>query len=693
MSFTGSTSKFTLGYQVLIAIIAGILVGLWLGPNTKYLGPFAEAFGLSLRMFALPYILFSVVHGLGSLTPKVARQLLRKGIVILLILCCLIFALIYLFSALIPKALVSPMELNVVAPISISEQLLGYLVPKNLFSDFSNNVVPAIAVISITGGIAVMHLSDKEPLLGILERGNEVIEKIFMWIAIISPIGIFAHVAVAAGTLDMAQVKKLGYYFVGYIGITLAVVFYFFPTLICSLTSFRYREVMHELRTACLLGFATGLTVIAIPFIVRSVNKLAIKDPAFRSVAQTTIPVGLTFAQLGNYLILFFMLFISFYYRHPFTVSEKVLLPILTIPMSLGSPTVSISALSFFVLKWSFPQSANTLFLQITAFTGNMQVLISVSAVFTYSVLVLLSYFGRLQVNLKKLAAYWGIGFCVLCAILWLMRGQFTYTDSYAKVYQDLRIVSPVKATFVPAENRPDEDVMVRILRTGVLRVGVNSDEMPYTYINNKHQLVGYDVAFAYKLAEDLGCKLEFVPLTWGNIVDELNNNQYDIGMSAILVDQDRIEKMDFTNAYYSQKNVLVVRAHRRKEFRDYDSVYERTDLKIGVEGDYEQVAIKYLPNATKERITIEKFPESNLDAFVYSYVPAVVWCYVHPEYVVMEYGDKMGSRYFSYAVKRGSWNWLTYLNHWLDLKKLSGFTKEQFEYWIGGDVPKALEE
>ncbi len=693
MSFNGSTSKFTLGYQVLVAIITGILVGAWLGPNTKYLSPFAEAFALSLRMFALPYILFSVTHGLGSLTPKIARQLLRKGIVIILVLCCLVFALIYLFSALIPKALVSPLELAVVAPISISEQLLGYLVPKNLFSDFSNNVVPSIAVISIIGGTAIMHLSDKEPLLGILERGNEVIEKIFIWIALISPIGIFAHVAVAAGTLDMAQLKQLGFYFVGYIGITLAVVFYFLPTLICSLTSFHFRQVMRELRTACLLGFATGVPIIAIPFIVRSVNKLAIEDPAFRSVSQITIPLGLTFAQMGNYLILFFMLFISFYYRHPFTLSEKVLLPILTIPMSLGSPTVSISALSFFVVKWAFPQGANTLFLQISALTGNMQVLISVATIFTYSVLVLISYFGKLQVNLKKLAGYWGIGFCALCAIIWLMKGQFTYSDSYAKVYENLKITSPIKATFVPAENRPDEGAMVRILRTGVLRVGVSSEEVPYTYKNKDNEVVGYDIAFAYKLAEDLGCKLEFVPLTWEHIGEELSNNQYDIGMSAILVDQNRIEKMDFTNAYYAQKNVLVVRTARRKEFRDYSSVLERTDLKVGVEGDYYQVAAKYLPNATKVQVAIGKFPESNLDAFVYSYVPAVVWCYIHPEYIVIDYGDKMGSCYFSYAVKRGAWNWLTYLNHWLDLKKLSGFTKEQFEYWIGGDVPKALEE
>ena len=623
MSFTGPTRKFSLGYQVLVAIILAVLVGLWLGPNTKYLNPFAEAFALSLRMFAIPYILFSVLHGLGSLTPKVARRLAKKGLVILGVLWGLIYALIYLLSWLIPAPLISPVQLDTLAPISVSQQLLGYLVPQNLFYDVTNNVAPSIATFAVLGGIAIMHLSDKEPLLGILEGINDVIDKIFTWVAIISPFGIFAHVAVAAGTLDMAQLKQLGFYFAGYLGITLSVVFYFLPTLICSLTSFRYSQVLRELRTAFVVAFATGVPIIAVPFIVRSLNKLAIDDPAFRNVSQTTIPLGLTFAQLGNYLILFFMLFISFYFRHPFTISEKVLLPILTMPMSLGAPTVSVNALSFFIDKWAFPQGAYTLYLQTAALTSNLQVLLSVTAIFTFSLLVLLSYFGRLKVNVRKLAIAWGGGFCFLCGAVGLAKGHFTLSDGYERIYANLKIDSPLEAAFVPAENHPEEGTLIRILRTGVLRVGVETDEVPYSYRNQDGQLVGYDIAFAYKLAEDLGVKLEFVPLHWNSIAEELDHNQYDIGMSAILMDEDRIETMDFTTALNAQKNVLVVRADRKKEFKDYDKVVRRADLKIGAEGHYSEVVKKHFPLAAM--VPVETFSElsgKEVDAFVYSYVP-----------------------------------------------------------------------
>jgi len=62
-----------------------------------------------------------------------------------------------------------------------------------------------------------------------------------------------------------------------------------------------------------------------------------------------------------------------------------------------------------------------------------------------------------------------------------------------------------------------------RILRTKVLRVGYNTNTIPFFFKNNKHQFAGYDAAFAYQLAKDLGCSLEFVPMRFGYIPEEIN--------------------------------------------------------------------------------------------------------------------------------------------------------------------------
>ena len=60
--------RLNLGYQVLIAVIAGILTGLFLGPLVSVLRPISTIYVMLLQMVVLPYICLSIIHGLGSLS-------------------------------------------------------------------------------------------------------------------------------------------------------------------------------------------------------------------------------------------------------------------------------------------------------------------------------------------------------------------------------------------------------------------------------------------------------------------------------------------------------------------------------------------------------------------------------------------------------------------------------------------------
>ena len=183
-------------------------------------------------------------------------------------------------------------------------------------------------------GLSIMHLSDKEPLIGILERGNDVIEKIFKWIAIISPLGIFAHIAVAAGTLyvNAARTARILFYWIcgDFIDRIL-----FFANLDLQFNyiplSADHAWVPHRMRP----GLCDGGADHRDPFYYAECEQTSDRRSGLRNIAQTTLPLGLTFVQVGNGLILLFMLFISFYFRHPFTLSEKFILPILTVPILL----------------------------------------------------------------------------------------------------------------------------------------------------------------------------------------------------------------------------------------------------------------------------------------------------------------------------------------------------------------------
>ena len=66
-----------------------------------------------------------------------------------------------------------------------------------------------------------------------------------------------------------------------------------------------------------------------------------------------------------------------------------------------------------------------------------------------------------------------------------------------------------------------------------ILRVGYDRDRIPFSYLNSDGELVGYDIEMAHRLAKDINCSLEFVPFNVSTIVEDLNNRNYDIIMSA----------------------------------------------------------------------------------------------------------------------------------------------------------------
>ena len=66
--------NLSIGTQVLIAVLLGIFVGLFFGPLTTGLDPIGSAYTMLLQMTVLPYITFSLIHGLGSMTPDIGKK-------------------------------------------------------------------------------------------------------------------------------------------------------------------------------------------------------------------------------------------------------------------------------------------------------------------------------------------------------------------------------------------------------------------------------------------------------------------------------------------------------------------------------------------------------------------------------------------------------------------------------------------
>ncbi len=72
------------------------------------------------------------------------------------------------------------------------------------------------------------------------------------------------------------------------------------------------------------------------------------------------------------------------------------------------------------------------------------------------------------------------------------------------------------------------QDHLARIKSSGELKVGLEGDWQPFSFHNEKDQLVGYDVEVAQNLAKKLGDKAKIVEGPGDGLVARMDTGGYD---------------------------------------------------------------------------------------------------------------------------------------------------------------------
>ena len=112
---------------------------------------------------------------------------------------------------------------------------------------------------------------------------------------------------------------------------------------------------------------------------------------------------------------------------------------------------------------------------------------------------------------------------------------------------------------------------MATIKASGVLRIGMECDYAPFNWmvteptetsekIQGGGYADGYDVYFSRMIAEELGVEVEIVKLEWSGLTLALESGTIDLIIAGMSPTEERKQTVDFTNAYYTGKKVIVVR-------------------------------------------------------------------------------------------------------------------------------------
>src|SRR3989339_2057485 len=94
------------------------------------------------------------------------------------------------------------------------------------------------------------------------------------------------------------------------------------------------------------------------------------------------------------------------------------------------------------------------------------------------------------------------------------------------------------------------DDSLTAVMAKKSIALGVASDFPPYGYMGPDFKLTGVDVATAQLIADKLGVKAEFVPVSTPNRIPYLQTKKIDLIVSALGKNAEREKVIDFTVAY-----------------------------------------------------------------------------------------------------------------------------------------------
>ena len=227
-----AATLMTFSRQILAGLAGGIITGLFFGEQASALKWAADGFVSLLQMMVLPYITVSIVASLGSLDYAQIRTLgLRAAAVV-----GGLWLVALSFAFLIPLTFPSMQNASFFSSSLVERRptfdFVGLYIPANPFNALANNVVPAVVLFSVILGIGLVGVERKKPLLDVLQVAKDAISAATRLVNRLTPYGLFAIAANAAGTMGLEQLSRLQVYLAAYVAVALLVSLWVLPGLV-----------------------------------------------------------------------------------------------------------------------------------------------------------------------------------------------------------------------------------------------------------------------------------------------------------------------------------------------------------------------------------------------------------------------------------------------------------------------------
>ena len=686
--------------KILVGLAAGVATGLVVGEHAAALKWAADGFVKLLQMTVLPFVTVSIISSLGALDAAQARLLARRvGLVIVGL-----WAVAIAFALLLPLTFPTVENAQFFSTTLVERRapfnFVDLYIPSNPFHSLANNVVPAVVLFSVILGVALIGVDNKSALLGVLESMKAALARATRFVVGLTPYGLFAIAATTAGTMSLDQVGRLQVYLIGYCLVALLVSLWVLPGLVAAVTPVSYRAIFTLNANALITAFVAGDLFIVLPVLIGSSRTLLFPHAgadAAESLPDVIVPASFNFPHAGKLLSLSFVLFAGWFADAALSLTEYPRLALSGLLTFFGSLNVAVP---FLLDQFRIPSDTFQLFLASGVINSRFGTLVAAMHTLAVALIGTCAMTGTLRWERKPLTRYVLTTVVLTTAVIGGARVLFerALPQQYTKdqVLEGMHLLTRPVPAVVHREPQAVADsgggsVLDDIRARGRLRVGYLTDSLPFAFLNERVDLVGFDVDLAHRMGAELGVTLEFVPILRESLPQSLRDGACDILMSGVVVTPRRATETLLSRSYLDETLGLLVHDADRGRFTTWDDVRAAGPLTIAVPNlsYYVDKMRQLAPEATIVTVSdvgaaVDRL-DHEVDAMLLPAERGSAWTLIYPRFTMVVPGPAPIRMPLAYPIARHDQGFANFVDTWITLKQKDGTIDALYDYWILG--------
>ena len=221
------------------------------------------------------------------------------------------------------------------------------------------------------------------------------------------------------------------------------------------------------------------------------------------------------------------------------------------------------------------------------------------------------------------------------------------------------------------------DESLSRVRKAGRITIATSAGYSPFSFYNDKKELIGFDIDVAKELAKRLSVDLEIVDTPWEGILNGLNARRYDGILGSMSVTEARRSVVGFSTPYYYSRTCVMVKVG--SPFKKQANLQGKT---IGVaagttfERDAGRIGAKNIRHYASDDEALMGLQRGEVDAVITDEIVSTYMA-TRKKVPIKRLGDTLGEEQIAAVFRKEDKTLLAEVNHALKAMQKDGFIRD----------------